>query len=140
MAHFDLPNPMRSFIFLNSFNFRCPVVAWGATKRFSLLHWQDIVPTVDMLWQDVDKVDWEPEDTEVLPLPPNRSTLDKPIFNSWICLVHSNWYSIHSFARNIPRELSSYSVGIISTVTYSRSMVSQLHWGDSGALISSLFH
>lgn len=76
---------MRSLIFLNNFNFRCPVEDWGATKRLSLLHRQDMLPTVDrLLWQDVDKVDWEPDDTEVLPLPPNLSTLDKPIS---ICVI-----------------------------------------------------
>lgn len=87
-----LPNPIRSLIFLNNFNFRCPVCCcWccGATKRFSLLHWQDIAPILDrpptlLLWQDVERVDCEPEDTEVLPLPPNLSTLDKPI-SRFIC-------------------------------------------------------
>lgn len=68
-------------IFLKSFSFFWPF--WGAAKRFSPLHWQP-APTLDMppvllLWQDVDRVDWEAEDTDVLQLPPNRSTLDRPI-------------------------------------------------------------
>lgn len=75
---------MRSLIFLNSFSFFCPLLLdWGAAKRFSPLHWQ-AAPTDDMppellLWHDVDRVDWEAEDTDVLQLPPNRSTLDRPI-------------------------------------------------------------
>lgn len=55
-------------------------------------------------------MDWEPpDDTEVLPLPPNLSTLDKPI--SIRVSFGSFKKSLHTF--NIPWELSNYSIGIV---------------------------
>lgn len=80
---------MRNLIFLNSFNFFWPF-DWGAANRFSPLHWQpptEDMPPVLLLWQDVDRVACDAEDTEVLQLPPNRSTLDKPILCGFCLLL-----------------------------------------------------
>lgn len=43
------------------------------------------MPPVLLLWQDVDSVDCDADETELLQLPLNRSTVDRPILMVLLC-------------------------------------------------------